>query len=282
MNQTRTEETLEGITDEGLFERLATAILREAEPRYRGLVHPGVNAAGKTVKSPVDGITFLEGSDAPHMLIVHHTTTARDDLGKKWLHDPATVTTRKGGKPTAPPGDLIKTIAIVEDQRKTMSPLDATLVLTTNREPDEGTVRSVQAAAAPHRLTIDLWHRSRLAHFLDHDPQGQWLRRSFLGVKPERLSLAWLGELSKKSLAIYSPPDREDAWVMRELDVALGSTPSRLVTFVVAPSGLGKSIACYKQLVPRHRGFDRLIFDYFRTGKSSGATRSSMLRGTPG
>jgi hypothetical protein len=45
----------------------------------------------------------------------------------------------------------------------------------------------------------------------------------------------------------------------------------------VSVSGL-----CETALVPRHRGFDRLIFDYFRTGKSSGATRSSMLRGTPG
>jgi hypothetical protein len=41
-------------------------------------------------------------------------------------------------------------------------------------------------------------------------------------------------------------------------------------------------IGLERALVPRHRGFDRLIFDYFRTGKSSGATRSSMLRGTPG
>ena len=36
------------------------------------------------------------------------------------------------------------------------------------------------------------------------------------------------------------------------------------------------------QLVARHRGFDRLIFGHFRMGKSSGATSSSMLRGTPG
>jgi hypothetical protein len=35
-------------------------------------------------------------------------------------------------------------------------------------------------------------------------------------------------------------------------------------------------------LVPRHRGFDRLILGYFKMGRSSGATRSSMLRGTPG
>ena len=36
------------------------------------------------------------------------------------------------------------------------------------------------------------------------------------------------------------------------------------------------------RLVPRHRGFDWLIFGHFRMGKFSGATRSSMLRATPG
>ena len=35
-------------------------------------------------------------------------------------------------------------------------------------------------------------------------------------------------------------------------------------------------------LVPRHSGFDGLILGYFKMGKSSGATRSSMLWGTPG
>ena len=37
-----------------------------------------------------------------------------------------------------------------------------------------------------------------------------------------------------------------------------------------------------KGLVPRHRGFDRLISIYSRMGKFCGATSSSMLRGTPG
>jgi putative acetyltransferase len=35
-------------------------------------------------------------------------------------------------------------------------------------------------------------------------------------------------------------------------------------------------------LVPRHRGFDWLIFGHFRMGRCSGATSSSMLRATPG
>lgn len=40
------------ITDQAAFERLATAILREAEPGYASLLHPGVNVNGKTVKPP--------------------------------------------------------------------------------------------------------------------------------------------------------------------------------------------------------------------------------------
>src|ERR1700704_6718987 len=38
---------------------------------------------------------------------------------------------------------------------------------------------------------------------------------------------------------------------------------------------------CDEVLVPRHRGFDRLDM-CCKTGRSSGGTRTSMLRGTPG
>jgi hypothetical protein len=65
MSAANTEQALAAITDEGLFERLATAILREANPNYYSLAHPGVNVAGKTVKSPLDGICFVKGADPP-------------------------------------------------------------------------------------------------------------------------------------------------------------------------------------------------------------------------
>ena len=52
MNANRTKQALASITDEGLFERLATTILREANPLYESLVQTGVNADGKTVKAP--------------------------------------------------------------------------------------------------------------------------------------------------------------------------------------------------------------------------------------
>lgn len=53
---------LSEMSDDAAFERLATAILREARPEYGSLLHPGVNSEGKTMKAPVDGIGFVAGA----------------------------------------------------------------------------------------------------------------------------------------------------------------------------------------------------------------------------
>lgn len=248
MDNGDTVRRLATITDEGVFERLATAVLRKADPRYALVSHPGVNAEGKTVKSPMDGVAFLPDADPPHMIVIHHTITVAKDLDGKWLHDPATVKARaKGGKPTEPPGDVIKTAAIVADERVRTPNLKATLVLTTNHDPGHAIVRDVHAAAAAAGLIIDIWPRSRIADFLDNDPDGQWLRRQFLGIEQERISENLLRELAKKSLEAAAPPDDANAWVERELDRALAARDEG-VLFVIADSGGGKSVACYKRL----------------------------------
>ncbi len=248
MSTKETAQALSAITDEGLFEQLATAILREAEPLYTFLVHPGVNVDGKTVKSPVDAICWVPGADPPHMIAVHHTITARDELEGKWLHDPALVKSRKATGPTAPPGDLLKTAKIVDEERKRTPSLCATLVLTTNQEPDETLVRTVVAAGMKCKITIDVWSRSRLSHYLDNKPAGQWIRHSFLGIIQEQLSAELLHELSKKSLDFHKPPDNPDAWIPRSVDTILASNLHHEVTFLMSGSGLGKTVACYRRL----------------------------------
>jgi hypothetical protein len=110
------------------------AILREARSEYAGLLHPGVNLAGKTVKAPVDGIGFVFGAEPPHMIVTHHTTCKRDDLRKKWLRDPGTFSARKGRRATIPAGDLIKAAKIVSVENKRNPSLRTTLVLTTNQK----------------------------------------------------------------------------------------------------------------------------------------------------
>jgi hypothetical protein len=240
---------LSEITDDAAFERLATAILREAQSDYSTLLHPGVNSEGKTVKAPVDGIGFVVGAKPPHMIAAHHTTCKRDHLRKKWLHDPATVLPRKSGRPTMPAGDLIKTAKLVDTERKRDPALRATLILTTNHEPADDLVRDTQAAGQACGLDIDIWSVSRLAHALDNTPSGQWLRKQHLGIEQERVSRELLAKLSRDSLDIHRPNDDPGAWVSRGLDRALAEAiQEQDVVFIIAESGFGKSVACYKRL----------------------------------
>lgn len=109
-------------------------------------------------------------------------------------------------------------------------------------------MRAVEAARRAHDIEVDLWTRSRLAHFLDNDPAGQWIRRTFLRIEQELLSPELLRELSRKSLEINPPPDDARAWVPCALDAMLAASVRRDVTFVVAGSGQGKSVACYRKL----------------------------------
>lgn len=240
---------LSEITDDAAFERLVTAILREAQSDYVTLLHPGVNSEGKTVKAPVDGIGFVVGAKPRHMIAAHHTTCKRDHLRKKWLHDPATVTPRKSRWPTMPAGDLIKTARLVETERERDPALRATLILTTNNEPADDLIRDAQAAGQACGLDIDIWSVSRLAHALDNTPSGQWLRKQHLGIEQERVSRELLAKLSRDSLDIHRPNDDPGAWVSRGLDRAVAEAiQEQDVVFIIAESGFGKSVACYKRL----------------------------------
>jgi hypothetical protein len=143
---TETTQRLDAITDAGFFERLATAVLRDAVPEYRSLVHTGVNAEGKTIKSPIDGITIVSSGSSVHLIAVHHTICELDGLERKWLLDPATVKVRKQTSTRPAPGDLLKTAEVFAVEKEKLASLKGTLVLTTNRDPGEGLVRRVLIA----------------------------------------------------------------------------------------------------------------------------------------
>ena len=245
----QTIRALSQITDEGLFERLATAVLRQAVPAlYGNLTHPGMNTDGKTVKSPVDGIAFVKGEDPPHMVTAHHASGTSDDLRKKWLNDPSTIAPRKGPKPTAPAGDVIKVAKITNEEGSRTPGLRVTLALTTNREPPEDLTREVEAAGKRYGINIDIWSCSRIAHYLDNDLDGEWLRKTFLGIEQQRLSKQLLHQLSLASLQSLPLMAQGDNLVDRELDRIVAHESPHPVAFLVGESGLGKTVACYKRL----------------------------------
>lgn len=232
MDNNDTRRQLDRITDEGLFERLATAMLREIDPRCRHLVHVGVNAAGKTVKSPSDGIAYIPEGCSQRMVAVHHTTCRRENLQRKWLSESN--------------GDLPKTLRLFHTQRNRIPGLQLTLILTTNRDPQEKLVHKVQAGAHKSGIEIKIYAGSYIAHFLDSDPKGQWFRQQFLGVAQTQLSGKLLHELSVKSMEVgLSDPA---CWVQRDFDEQLASHSLDAVRFIVGESGMGKTVACRKCL----------------------------------
>jgi hypothetical protein len=226
---------LEAISDSGLFEQIATSVLRRARPALASVIHTGVNASGRTVVSPVDAI----GVSAEFLAVIQHTTCAATELRRKWLGDQ---------------GDVAKAANILADERTRTPQTKLLLVLATNRVPDERLVRDVHALARAREVELDVWDRTRLADFLEHDPDGQWIGRKYLNLTQERLSRELLVELSQQSAAAFerSLLDDPSAWIQREIDSALRRTLyTQQVTFLVMHSGGGKSTAV-SRLLRRH------------------------------
>ncbi|WP_347092306.1 hypothetical protein [Sphingomonas parapaucimobilis] len=246
--ETGTIQALAAITDEGQFERLATAVLRLV-PDYEGLTHTGINVDGKTRRSPVDGLRFL-GENGAHLVVVHHTITTAKALRRKWLLDLSTVKPRqRGGRPSEEPGDVTKALAIIAQERKRAPGLKATLVLTTNQEPDDDLVRDATAMGRDQDVTVDIWARSRIAAKLDMTGAGNLIRRKVLGIDAELLSRPLLAELASLNLDNFDAGDDPALRVSRALDNDLVAKGLGAATFLIAPSGSGKTIACHKLLL---------------------------------
>ncbi|KFL29543.1 hypothetical protein JP75_20450 [Devosia riboflavina] len=252
--ESRTTKALAEITDEGLFERIATSVLR-LRTDYEGLSHPGITAGGKTRKSPVDGVTYIGN----HVLIAHHTTTAQNKLRDKWLLDPTKIVRRpKTRSPLPEPGDFHKTLKLVRSERQSNPNLLATLILTTNTEPDHDLLRQIMGHGRDHEISIDVWSLSRIAAVLDTNPTGQFIRSKLLGIDEELLSIELLDELSDASLRAFSAGDIADTRVSRQLDDQLSDSREQ-ITFLVGESGTGKTVACHKHL-EAHRASGGLSF----------------------
>ncbi len=248
-------------TDVGKFELLATSVLRKHSPEYATILHTGINADGKTVRSPLDGFSLIPHSDPPHFLMVEHTTTKIEDLEKKWLHDHTTVTIRKS--PTArktklpsesDDGDLIKAGREAEEIRKSSPNALFTLILTTNQMLSVDLLNKVYERAKGLDVAVDPWGPSRLADFLDTTTEGHYLRKMYLGIEVEMLSLSLLHEICQKSLLRYEqelllvPPG---GLVSRELLTQIQQNQQNgdnALQLLIGGSGSGKSVLAYQSL----------------------------------
>jgi len=225
-----TRKLVSEIKSPDAFENLATSVLRAARPAYNALIHVGTNADDRTVRSPVDGIALHINRGSRRLILIQHTITAKQGLRRKWL---------------APEnGDLAKAKAIADAERERGTVREATLVLCSSWDPDQELIRDVNAAAGED-LAVDIWPGSRIADFLDRDPEGQWLREQEFGTTAIRLSVSQARDIARRSLADYLPLVPRNDIIARALDRSLTAfaREARGAGFLIGESGHGKSAA---------------------------------------
>lgn len=242
-----TAEHLEGMTDSGKFEVLATQVSRFLYEDCRAAVHLGVNAEGKTIPSPVDGFVLLPNRKPNRYVMTAFTTNA--DLKRKWLYDSAT-----GNAKTTEDGDLPKAAKFADAIRENDPDGEFCLYLGTNRRPSTDLMNEVYAAAGQAHISVEFLEQSKLRDFLDSTADGQWLRQVHLGITVERLSTELLRHLSSASLAEY----RSDAfwgdasrlvWTSAcDATMRLLHEPSVRLVLLVGPSGAGKTVVAQSAL----------------------------------
>jgi hypothetical protein len=252
-----TAESLEAITDESSFELLSLRCLRELEPDCRSLIHLGVNAQGKTVVGPLDGMGLVSGSEPHTYVMVAVTTTHPKSLKNKWLslppQEPLIASRgekqRKKNKAKSDDslGDLPKAALAASKVRQHDPTAKFILYLVTNRSLSSDLMLSVFAAGERDALEIRFLEQTRIRDFLDTTPIGQWLRQEHLGVEADQISKPLLKRLSRANYAEYA---RDVTLFDRQIRIkthAVKSVTTELADssvslhFLVGSSGVGKS-----------------------------------------
>lgn len=238
-----TAARLEGLSDT-LFEKMAIAVLRRQDDDCKALLHTGQNAAGRPIADPLDGFVRVPGSYPPRYILAAHTTTKPPKLRGKWLG---------GLDGLQGEGDLLKLARVANRIRSETPDAQFRVILSTSQRVDSDLAACVYSASDGLGLEIEIWEQSRFAGFLDHDPDGQWLRQEYLGEQAERLSLELLLEIGRRSLAQYGGEflyTRPELWVERRF----AGDPSELrstatLRLLAGESGFGKSATAYATLV---------------------------------
>ena len=252
-----TAEKIEGMTDAGQYEILATRVLRELDPDCQAVVHAGVNAQGKTIANPIDAFCLVPGSIPPRYVMAGFTLTAPDGLIRKWLFDHTMY--KPSGRRKGPPlsaaddGDLIKAGREAAAIRARHPDAKFVVWLCTNRRLATDLQQPVYDKAAELGVEVRFLEQSGLRDFLDVKPQGQWLRQEHLGIQADQMSESLLRHLSRESLNRYAndlllpPPDQiVPTRAAQTATEAVRGTAS--LHLLVGPSGAGKSVIAHDVL----------------------------------
>lgn len=171
------------------FETLITWFLRRHDRQLALLIATGINEQGKPIPCKVDGILFVPGKP-PRCVAVASTATKRKELPRKWL----------GGAKRK--GDIEKATEEFQPWRAGDPSIECVLYLATNRPlgSDTDLYRRAVERGRDSGMEVQIVEASLLVDFLDHDPEGQYLRQELLGIEAGRLSESLLRRIAYTSL----------------------------------------------------------------------------------
>jgi len=220
------------------FETICAPILKKMIPELKNLIPSGINADGRVIKSWADGFCFI---DQTHYATVHITTNT-SNLKKKWLYN--------GEATSTPKGDLIKSINQAREMHKKKSGYRFTVFLVHNRPVDESLHRRVNETVSDEFISVRIIELRELVMFLDHDPEGQYLRKHLLGIDAIRISESLLKEITKTNLSRYAEEIYfEDSFltatsIQKKVENKL-KVSTKTINLLTGDSGFGKSTLCY-------------------------------------
>ncbi|MBN1182381.1 MAG: hypothetical protein JXB49_08855 [Bacteroidales bacterium] len=238
-----TAQAIENIKDAGMFEILATRVLRIIDKDCQQIEHLGVNADGKTRGNPIDCFCQVPETNPPRFVIAEFNTEDNKTLKAKWLRN----------NDNSKDGDLIKASRRAKEILKTNPQATFIVYLCTNKQPNDRLITEVINKGNDLGLEVKFLTQSKLRDFLDVNPDGQWLRKEHLGINADRVSLPLLQELSEKSKQQYEKeflithPDNFIS-TSSERDIISQLKSSQSLYVVTGPSGSGKSVSCFQVL----------------------------------
>jgi ABC-type oligopeptide transport system ATPase subunit len=219
------------------FEQLSGESLRHLYPLLRHLIPTGINSQGKTIVSPFDGFCLIETNH----FVMFQATTNGSNLRAKWL------STAKEK------GDLIKSIHEAEIICKQYSDYRFTVYLVSNRQVDQQLHIDVATYNTDTIKTVVVEQRE-LVPFLDHNAEGQYLRKKYLGIDADRISDSLLKEIARDNLRRYADEiylDENSIAILPRYDgIETQVSQSRLnVNLLIGESGFGKSTLAFALLL---------------------------------
>jgi hypothetical protein len=263
----RTAQALQRITDRGKFELLVGDILWVSEPRYRNLITTGVNANGESIRGIVDGLARVPRTTPPEFLLLAATTTSVRYLASKFRDD------------------LRKVSGLAESLRATTGTALVTMIFATNELVSVELFKLMNAETADKNLELDVWDQRKLSRVLDLVPEGQWLRRDYLGIEASILSPKLLHRLSSESTAAYAsslltdPRKLSERPRVADIVKALGNGDTTLLA-ITGESGYGKSTAALHALTRRVQMGDTALWltaDHVAAASSIGVLLTNVL-----